>query len=112
MVHFSVAALLGGVLVSCQSAQTRAQPVRHSKVMYSAARLQPHVDPPETAPIERRGKDTKPEGVVSRGLRGVAKGLSLVGRVPALPATLMFGAMAGNGEALSSAGRFFSESLP
>jgi hypothetical protein len=109
IVRFSIAVLVGGVLVSCQSVRPRAQHVQGTKLLYSAAKVQPHDDPPGIAP---RGKDAEREGLVSRGLHGLAKGLSVVGRVPALPVTLMFEAIVGNEDAVSSAGRFFTEPLP
>jgi hypothetical protein len=105
--RFSVAAVGASFLASCQSARTSAQSVHRSKLLYSAAAVEPYVDPPELTKVER-----KPEGLASRGIHRVAQVLSVVGRIPALPVTLMFGAMAGNEEALSSAGRFFSEPLP
>ena len=105
--RFAFLALTGSLLASCQSPQTTAQPVHRPDLLYSSAAIKPHVDPPGEAAIAR-----KPEGLASRGLHRVAQGLSVVGRAAALPATLVFGGMAGNEEALSSAGRFFTEPLP
>src|SRR5690242_8899544 len=102
--RISVSVLVVNVLASCESPRTCAQPVPASKVLYTAAKVQPHVDQPEVAKVERRAASAKHEGLFSRGFHGVAQALSVVGRIPALPATLMFGAIAGDEEALSSAG--------
>lgn len=104
--------LITALVVSCQSTKTPPTISRKVEVLYesapNAAHLQPS-DPP--APPSKKNKP--PESVASRCVRPFARGLSAIGRIAALPAGVMLGAIGGNPEILkSTTDGVFKEPLP
>lgn len=100
------------ILVSCQSAKNTAQPPLKTEVLYASKPNLKHTDPPGK-PTPPPIRHQPPESMASRCIRPLARALSAIGRVPALPAGLLLGAMGGNGEIMgSTAEGVFKEPLP